>query len=159
MNTDFISAAGSAARIPSRIGEEQEAVIGTTHPNGTALALDAGDMSESTLLNDVDGGGSTSAGSGATALRETYYNVGSAAVVVLLLAAVAAIFFCLRARVRKDSAGQLAPPYESNSTGSRKRRSAQHSRKSGSMSSSGRGSKRTSRDQYEEPHEVCLTHR
>ncbi|KAM0793260.1 hypothetical protein ACM66B_000722 [Microbotryomycetes sp. NB124-2] len=37
MQVDTLHAAGSAARIPSRIGKETEAVLGATHPNGTTI--------------------------------------------------------------------------------------------------------------------------
>lgn len=37
MQVDTLHAAGPAARVPSRIGKETEAVLGATHPNGTTL--------------------------------------------------------------------------------------------------------------------------
>ncbi|GAA5861536.1 hypothetical protein JCM1840_005403 [Sporobolomyces johnsonii] len=37
IGVSLLSAAGPAAQVPSRIGNEQEAVLGSTHPNGTAL--------------------------------------------------------------------------------------------------------------------------
>lgn len=37
MQVDTLHAAGPAARVPSRIGQETEAVLGATHPNGTTI--------------------------------------------------------------------------------------------------------------------------
>lgn len=37
MQVDTLHAAGPAARVPSRIGSETEAVLGATHPNGTTI--------------------------------------------------------------------------------------------------------------------------
>jgi len=37
MQVDTLHAAGPAARVPSRIGKETEAVLGATHPNGTTV--------------------------------------------------------------------------------------------------------------------------
>ncbi|KAK4058022.1 Cell death protease [Microbotryomycetes sp. JL221] len=37
MQVDTLHAAGSAARLPSRLGNETEAVLGATHPNGTTI--------------------------------------------------------------------------------------------------------------------------
>jgi carboxypeptidase D len=97
MDTDFMSAAGSAAKVPSRIGAEQEAVIGTTSPNGTAINPE--DLTE--VLPALD---ATTTAKATDNSLTAYYNAGSAAILLLLLAAVAAIFFCLRAKVRKEMA-------------------------------------------------------
>jgi carboxypeptidase D len=106
MNTDFLSAAGGAAQVPSRIGSETEAIVGPIHANGTALAPSApgggGVLSSEPLDASLE---VEAVGSGAEAVRQAYYNAGSAALLVLLVLACAAIFLCLRARTRRDGSG------------------------------------------------------
>ncbi|GAA6061343.1 hypothetical protein JCM10212_004824 [Sporobolomyces blumeae] len=65
VSSEFLNAAGPAAQIPSRIGSEQEAVLGSTHPNGTSLndllSSSSGgggagvDGSDSSVLGSIDG--------------------------------------------------------------------------------------------------------
>lgn len=100
MNTDFLSAAGGAAKIPSRVGEEQEAIVGETHPNGTSLH---GGPDDAAALAAIDKAGGSEPGTGAEAVRQAYYNAGSAALLVLLVLACAAIFLYLRARTRREA--------------------------------------------------------
>jgi len=62
MQVDTLHSAGSAARIPSRIGSEPATILGATHPNGSTLAgaLDAlspGSSSSSSSSADGDGDG------------------------------------------------------------------------------------------------------
>jgi carboxypeptidase D len=140
MNTDFMSAAGSAARVPSRIGAEQEAVIGTTSPNGTAIKAD--DSTGTIPALDA-----SSTALAAQNSLTAYYNAGSAAVLLFLLAAVAAIFFCLRSKLRKEmahqpdlggyeAAGSNSPP----GTPKRQRRNKEHRRGFSTASNASKGS-------------------
>lgn len=148
--TDMISAAGGAAKVPSRVGEEQEAIINETHLNGTAID----DLASSTSEN-LDSLPET-VKSGADSVREAYYNAGSAAIILLLLLAVGAIFFCLRARLRKDAA--MRPDlgyYEAQPQQSRKRKSGQrHRRGLSSMSSARTRPSMGTMTEEEEPHEL-----
>lgn len=70
MQVDTLHSAGSAARIPSRIGSEPATILGATHPNGSTLAgaLDAlspGSSSSSSSADvDADADGSSSPSSG-----------------------------------------------------------------------------------------------
>ncbi|GAA5926332.1 hypothetical protein JCM3775_000987 [Rhodotorula graminis] len=70
MQVDTLHSAGSAARIPSRVGSEAATILGATHPNGSTLAgaLDAlspGSSSSSSSLDlDADLDGSSSPLSG-----------------------------------------------------------------------------------------------
>lgn len=139
-NTDFLSAAGAAAKIPSRIGSEQAVVIGHTHPNGTVYTTTPASAQE------VSGKSASSAAvrkedpQGIDNSAAAYYNAGSAVVVLLLLGVVAAIFFTLRKKVRQaqDKQGELgryeAATFSEPSTphsasgGEKSRRMAQHKR-------------------------------
>lgn len=129
-STDMISAAGTAAQVPSRIGEETEAVISETHPNGTAIEDIDASMEGSLDLEGVV----PAVKSGAENVRDAYYNVGSAAVILFLVLAVVGIFFCLRARVRKDSAARSNLGYYEARPSSSSRRSGRRGHKRGNSS-------------------------
>lgn len=143
----MISAAGQAAKVPSRIGSETEAVISETHPNGTAIE-DGEGLAGSLELSDAQ----PTVKTGAESVRDTYYNIGSAAVILFLFLAVAGIFFCLRARVRKDKAARSSlGHYEARpSTSSRSGRRRSHKRGMSSMSSV----KTRTSSVGEDPHEL-----
>ncbi|GAA6008167.1 hypothetical protein JCM10207_007051 [Rhodosporidiobolus poonsookiae] len=114
VGVSLLSAAGPAAQVPSRIGDEQEAVLGTTHPNGTALsssgASGAGKELDSTSgatagqLGDVDAGagGKIPSGSGGGAV-EGLVNASSALVLVVIMAAAFALFMWFRRRTQRLS--------------------------------------------------------
>ena len=145
-STDMISAAGQAAKVPSRIGSETEAVISETHPNGTAIEDGDGSLAGSLELSDAQ----STVKSGAESVRDTYYNIGSATVILFLFLAVAGIFFCLRSRVRKDKLARTSMgQYEARpSTSSRKGRRS-HKRGMSSMSSVKTRSSNLGEDQHE----------
>ncbi|GAA5834413.1 hypothetical protein JCM9279_004309 [Rhodotorula babjevae] len=102
MQVDTLHSAGSAARIPSRIGSEPATILGATHPNGSTLAgaLDAlspGSSSSSSSSADLDADGdpaSSSSGGDKDALAHDGFNIEhertygprrTAALVVLLV--------------------------------------------------------------------------
>lgn len=130
-HTDFMSAAGSAAKVPSRVGDQQESIIGETLPNGTVITpTNEAQKATAGAVSEYDS--STAA----------YYNVGSAAVVIFLLAAVAGIFYALRRKVRQEQtrtanlgayeAGGYSPPgTSSGSAGLEKPSKRMHQHKRG----------------------------
>ena len=122
VGVSLLSAAGPAAQVPSRIGNEIPAVLGSTHPNGTALAdgesyasgseLDAlpGGGADGSSSNDgtSSSGGKSTGGllSGSTdAALEGLVNASSALVLVALMGAVFALFLCVRRRARNGAGG------------------------------------------------------
>ncbi|GJN92002.1 hypothetical protein Rhopal_005030-T1 [Rhodotorula paludigena] len=115
VGVSLLSAAGPAAQVPSRIGNEIPAVLGSTHPNGTALSslegLDPSELDASTGKSDSDGSstgsGSSSGGSGSLfglgagdTVLEGLVNASSALVLVALMAAAFAGFLWFRRRTR-----------------------------------------------------------
>lgn len=97
LDIDLLGAAGPAAQVPSRVGDEQEAVLGETHPNGTAVS---GSSSVSGSLEDGEllSIGKGSSGGGAL---ETMVNVGSALVIIALMGLGLAIFLVVRRRMNR----------------------------------------------------------
>ncbi|GAA5976758.1 hypothetical protein JCM11641_000861 [Rhodosporidiobolus odoratus] len=106
MQVDTLNAAGASAKIPSRIGKEQEAVLGATHPNGTTLA------GTELALGGGGGGGLDSDAStsetekvmedGLDIHHEAYYGPRrTAALVVLLVLVVGAVWAILRWRTTR----------------------------------------------------------
>ncbi|GAA6032845.1 hypothetical protein JCM8097_000825 [Rhodosporidiobolus ruineniae] len=101
MQVDTLNAAGSAARIPSRIGNEQAAVLGAVHPNGTTLPgaelavdADADTSNEKEVTED-----------GFDIDHERYYGPRRTAALVFLLVVVGgAIWAILRWRTRRRKA-------------------------------------------------------
>lgn len=132
VGVSLLSAAGPAAQVPSRIGNEIPAVLGSTHPNGTALgAAEAGGLSPGELdalpggAGAAGEGGSAAAGEGkagsgggggggdassllhgSDAALEGLVNASSAVVLVALMGAAFALFLCVRRRAR--AGGRLA---------------------------------------------------
>lgn len=108
LNIDLLGAAGPAAQVPSRVGNEQEAVLGETHLNGTAV-LGTSPSSSSTLVDSAGGklGLPTDALANESAV-EALVNAGSAMVIILLMLLAGAVFFCLRKRVKRSIFGSGA---------------------------------------------------
>ena len=108
-STDYISAAGAAALVPSRIGNEQEAIVGETHLNGSAidpLQLDAGTAAGSGKTPSLgDDSSNTSSSAGTSPVASAFYDIRAALVVVLLvlLALGAAFIYSQRRRRRQHS--------------------------------------------------------
>ncbi|BGP36210.1 Cell death protease [Rhodotorula kratochvilovae] len=111
VGASLLSAAGPAAQVPSRIGNEIPAVLGSTHLNGTALgsssssssplggALDAGQLDALPAKDATADAG----GKGSTLLRgdaalEGLVNASSALVLVALMGAAFALFLYFRRR-------------------------------------------------------------
>lgn len=91
VSDEFLNAAGPAATIPSRIGSEREAVLGSTHPNGTALG-DTLANSDSSLDPEklIGSDGTLLGGKGATegmtgSAIEGLVNASSAIVLVFIM--------------------------------------------------------------------------
>ncbi|GAA6011719.1 hypothetical protein JCM11491_000728 [Sporobolomyces phaffii] len=115
VSDEFLNAAGPAATIPSRIGSEREAVLGSTLPNGTALSdttLGAGDAGAegggsgpgsagheldhaASSLTDAAKSSGALAGLPGTSL-EGLVNASSAIVLVVIMAVAVAAFACFR---------------------------------------------------------------
>lgn len=93
VSDEFLNAAGPAATIPSRIGSEREAVLGSTHPNGTALGNSPSNpdsISGGQVEKLLDGGrgsdGKSSAIDGMTGSTiEGLVNASSAIVLVFIM--------------------------------------------------------------------------
>ncbi|GAA5912118.1 hypothetical protein JCM6882_003058 [Rhodosporidiobolus microsporus] len=108
VGVSLLSAAGPAAQVPSRIGSEQEAVLGSTHPNGTALdttnAAGAGLGGANTGQADASIGvdGTTKAFTSDGTL-ESLVNASSALVLVALMGAALALFMWYRRRTQRLS--------------------------------------------------------
>ncbi|KAK4050424.1 Cell death protease [Microbotryomycetes sp. JL201] len=113
VGVDLLGAAGPAAQVPSRVGDEQEAVLGETHPNGTAVAPNTSGLSDSidstVDLKDgppnVDGSASSSSIFHTSSTVETIANVGSALVIVALMGLGLVIFFVIKRRISNRAAG------------------------------------------------------
>lgn len=92
VGVNLLGAAGPAAQVPSKVGDEQEAVVGETHVNGTAVAPVLGEdktSSSSTGTSSIFEGDSF----------ETIVNAGSAVVILLVMLLAIGIFICVRRRV------------------------------------------------------------
>lgn len=99
ISTDYISAAGAAAGVPSRIGSEEASIIGETHLNGTALDSTAEGVNADNAVTGVEG---TTDSAGSSLFADAYYNVG-AAVLILLLLVLVIVGFVWRQRRRRHS--------------------------------------------------------
>ena len=82
-----------AAQVPSRGGNEQEAVVGETHSNGTAAGPDTVLLPSDALDND--------------SAVEALVNAGSVIVIIALLLFGFAIFYVVRRRIRRGSKGPI----------------------------------------------------
>ncbi|GAA5981126.1 hypothetical protein JCM11641_003121 [Rhodosporidiobolus odoratus] len=111
VGVSLLSAAGPAAQVPSRIGSEQEAVLGSTHPNGTALDTLASSHEHLSpgegqhLDTEVKGATSGKTISAADGTLEGLVHASSALVFVALMAAAFAVFICFRRRSQRFSGG------------------------------------------------------
>lgn len=94
LEVDLLGAAGPAAQVPSRVGDEQEAVLGETHPNGTAVLDSAGG-----LTGKVEDGIAAIGATGGT--LEALVNVGSAIVIIAVMALALAVFYIIRKRMHR----------------------------------------------------------
>jgi carboxypeptidase D len=156
MQVDTLNAAGSAAKIPSRIGKQQEAVLGAVHPNGTTLGGDfaVGDVDPTSPDKDVTE-------DGFDVEHERYYGPRrTAALVFLLLLVVAALWFLLRWRTRrrqeryrrlKGKGRAVRLEERSSSTAAQGRGSESEGRRSGAYRDRG-----TDPIPYEEPETVAV---
>lgn len=61
LHIDLLRAAGPAAQVPSRVGNELEAVLGSTHLNGSALIAPPGDLGKGEVRDEEGIGGASSA--------------------------------------------------------------------------------------------------
>ncbi|GAA94377.1 uncharacterized protein L969DRAFT_96483 [Mixia osmundae IAM 14324] len=116
LGADLMSAAGSAARVPSRIGDEQEAIIGEIKPDGSTLNVTADATSSSN--------GATISDTSSSQRPEAVYNAGSAAVILLIVAAAVGAFWWMRGKrpqihrngvgSYKDTGSDLGTPYRNS---------------------------------------------
>lgn len=89
LHIDLLGAAGPAARVPSRVGNELEAVLGSTHLNGSAVVVPSLDTSK----------GDANGGSADGEMVEALVNAGSAVVIIGLMLLVLGVFFIVRRRM------------------------------------------------------------
>lgn len=106
IGVSLISAAGPAAQVPSRIGGEQEAVLGSTHPNGTAVSGSSDASAAAGGQKDVltDGSSSTAGGKatlGGDGALEGLVHASSALVLVGLMVAAFFGFLWFRRRTQR----------------------------------------------------------
>lgn len=92
MGVNLLGAAGPAARVPSKVGTEQEAVLGHTLPNGTVATGDGTSLSSSSGASEL----------GSDSTIEAVVNAGSAIVIVALMLVAALIVLVVRRRVRRS---------------------------------------------------------
>ncbi|KDE04968.1 hypothetical protein, variant [Microbotryum lychnidis-dioicae p1A1 Lamole] len=125
LDVNLLGAAGSSARVPSKVGDEVEAVVGETKIDGTAVTgsdgvrLEEGGTGSKTDALDktnVGVGGSDldkSAGSGlgmgaggtSPAAVEGLVNVGSALVIIIIMTLSLGVFLLVRSRMRRHLHG------------------------------------------------------
>lgn len=97
LSIDLLGAAGPAAQVPSRVGDELEAVLGETHVNGTAVVAPSPPSGNELGVEGLGGNVRLPLGEGA---QEALVNAGSAVVVILLMLAAFGLFVCYRRRQR-----------------------------------------------------------
>lgn len=90
VGADLLGAAGPAAQVPSRVGDEQEAVLGQTHTNGTAVGGPALDVDSTTRLPFSS-----------DSAIEALVNAGSAIVIIALMVLAGLVFYVVRRRVNR----------------------------------------------------------
>jgi len=92
LGVDLLGAAGPAAQVPSRVGDELEAVLGETHKNGTALAgvapVSNAEKASAGLLGTSQG-------------LEAVVNAGSALVIVVVMALALGAALLVRRRLQR----------------------------------------------------------
>ncbi|SCV68627.1 BQ2448_748 [Microbotryum intermedium] len=130
LDVNLLGAAGSSARVPSKVGDEVEAVVGETKIDGTAVTsgpdgvrLEEGGKSAKTDASDKTNAGAgtgdvdKSAGSGlglglgmgaggtSPAAVEGLVNVGSALVIIIIMMLSLCVFLIVRRRMRRHLHG------------------------------------------------------
>lgn len=145
MAVDTLYAAGEAARVPSRIGEENESVLSPTHPNGTTLEGGIPIPSPPVPKKLIDGGGNI-----LDPLHESYYGPRRTLGLFLLLGfAMGAIYIFFRWRKGKRRAKRMRAKFGTGSNRQRRNGGGNHvtkkersSQKEQSMTSAGRDGQR-----------------
>jgi carboxypeptidase D len=99
IGTDYFSAAGASAKVPSRIGNEQEAIIGETHLNGSAL-----DATTQKQAAEVD----SAATKPENPITDAYYNIGAALLVLFILLLIGGGFLWRQRRRRGNRYGSFS---------------------------------------------------
>ena len=102
LSTDYISAAGASALVPSRIGSEEASIVGETHLNGTAL--DEPTLSQADAEAAMAAAGGEIAPGSDSPVSDAYFGTGSVAVVALLAVLALGVGFLWRQR-RKNRSG------------------------------------------------------
>jgi carboxypeptidase D len=102
LSTDYISAAGAAALVPSRIGNEEASIVGETHINGTALDASNPLSSDSDGLLENSSSSSSLSDTAKSPVADAYYNIGAALLVLLIVVAFGSCFI-YRQRKRRRS--------------------------------------------------------
>lgn len=92
IGVDLLAAAGPAAQVPSRIGNEQEAVLGETHPNGTVVT-----GSDSILPSPSAAAPSTNSG------VDFLSGLISIIMLIFFVALVVGVVLCVRKRMRRSA--------------------------------------------------------
>lgn len=97
LGIDLLGAAGPAARVPSRVGDEQEAVLGETHPDGSivvpVLSPDFTPLIEqSTKAADTK--------------TEALVNAGSALFIIIIMLLAVLIYCVLKRRLGGSGRGR-----------------------------------------------------
>lgn len=99
LGVDLLGAAGPAAQVPSRVGDELEAVLGETHKNGTAVA-------GVVQVGEVESGGKGKGGLlGTSQGMEAVVNAGSALVIIVVMAVALGVAILVRKRLQRRGGG------------------------------------------------------
>lgn len=97
LSIDLLGAAGPAAQVPSRVGNELEAVLGETHVNGSAVM--APSTNENLGSDSTSNSGILPANLSSEGL-EGLVNIGSAIVLIMIMILVGGLFLCFKRRLR-----------------------------------------------------------
>lgn len=110
LGVSLLGAAGPAAQVPSKVGDEQEAVLGETHPNGTAVTNGPGVALSGQDSETKEAGSSSASGGDGFEPFEALANVGSALIILALMAIGLFAFFMVRKRInrRRGPGGALS---------------------------------------------------
>lgn len=93
LGVNLLGAAGPAAQVPSRVGDEQEAVLGESHLDSDGVILPPSKLDSSKIPTEPLLSSDTAV--------EALVNAGSAIVIVLLMLAAFAIFCIVRRRLTR----------------------------------------------------------
>lgn len=154
MQVDTLHAAGPAARVPSRIGKETEAVLGATHPNGTTIkaieeAAQAEELAKAAEKDVTDDGFDKD--------HELTYGPRRTAVLFLFLVLVGALvwgFFRWRSGRRREKYRRLKGKGKAKTRASRAIRLEQNDESSAEVSSEAEARGRGYRDRPPVPIEA-----